>query len=427
MEVITSIVDITPTYPIVVGGYMNGKPLSDVAERLEANIAVLRLNADSDPFVIVSLDLLYPGRILRTALETALPELRHDQIFLAASHTHQAPMTDDTKLSLGAPDGQYVRALAHRISIEARRMIGSDQTQVGTFSTSTVSAEHSINRRLKRRFAISPKPPSGWLPARVGLTFNSYLMAPNPSGVTDELVTLLISRSTSGRAQFVMWNYACHPVSFPDKSRIAADYPHYVRNILRSSLGVANLPVIFLQGFSGNTRPSATVDTSTDVRSRIRSWLFGPCFTHMTWSGYATWATELGELVARACSESLQLDDVSLSSKRNTFPTSSFVEGADEPEVSFHAIRIGPDFAIVGASAEVVAEFAPKVRKMAGSMRVMCVGCLDHPFGYAPTDKILHEGGYEGGDYCEMFSLGPLVKDIEVSMLRGFESVCEDS
>src|ERR1035438_3386938 len=35
----------------------------------------------------------------------------------------------------------------------------------------------------------------------------------------------------AGRAQFVIWNYACHPVGFPEKDKVAADYPHYVRDI----------------------------------------------------------------------------------------------------------------------------------------------------------------------------------------------------
>lgn len=225
MDIVASLVDITPEYPVVAGGHLEVELLATVSERLEANLVVLRSGVDSDPVVIISLDLLYPGRILRTALESALPELRPDQIFLAASHTHQAPMTDDTKSLIGVPDDRYMEMLALRLSGEVRRMFGSDQTASGTIFTSTLTAKHSINRRLKRRLAIARKPRGRLLPARWSPVFNTQLMAPNADGVTGEVLNVLISRSPSGEAQFVIWNYACHPLAFPDRTRIAADYP----------------------------------------------------------------------------------------------------------------------------------------------------------------------------------------------------------
>jgi hypothetical protein len=60
---------------------------------------------------------------------------------------------------------------------------------------------------------------------------------------------------------------------------------------------------------------------------------------------------------------------------------------------------------------------------MAGGDHVMCVGCLDHTFGYAPTSRIRAEGGYEGGDYCATFGLGPLTDAVEEEMLNGFSAV----
>jgi hypothetical protein len=427
MKVAALSVDITPTHPVVVGGYLHGEPLSQVAQRLEANLVVLRSDPDAEPMVIISADLLYPGRILRAALESALPELRPDQIFLAATHTHQAPMTDDTKVLLGATDAQYLDLLVPRLSSELRRLVFSQEAQTGELSTGAVPARHSINRRFRRRVTLRRRWTAHRWSAPVALVFNSYLMAPNPGGVTDELITVLVCRSPSGRAQFVIWNYACHPVGFPEKDKVAADYPHEVRDILRARLGVADLPVLFLQGFSGNTRPSASAAKTSGLGQWVRRMMVGPCFTTMTRQAYTAWAQELGELVADGCADARALDDVEVGGVRRSLGASSFVAGAPEPGVSFHSVRLGSGLTIVGASAEVVAEFSAPVRAMAGSRAVMCVGCLDHPFGYAPTRRILAEGGYEGGDYCSMFGLGPLAEDIEEQMLHGFEAVLASS
>lgn len=423
MKFAASTVDITPTHPVFTGGYLDRPALSEVAQRLEANLVVIRGDSGSEPIVIISLDLLYPGRILRSALESALPELRPGQIFLAATHTHQAPMTDDTKALLGAPDGKYMDTLVLVLSRELRMLLFSQEAQIGELSTAGVSARHSINRRLRRRVTLARRSRRHWWGSPVRLVFNAYLLAPNPRGVTDELITVLISRSPAGRAQFVIWNYACHPVGFPDKDKVAADYPHDVRDILRTRLGVPDLPVLFLQGFSGNTRPSASASKTSGLSSWTRRMMFGPSFTAMTWNDYTTWSKELGELVADGCAGSLPLDEPVVSSRRSLIATSSVVAGAPEPFVSFHSIRFGSRFSIVGASAELVAEFSLKIRTMAGSEQVMCVGCLDHPFGYAPTSRIRAEGGYEGGDYCATFGLGPLAEDIEEEMLRGFAAV----
>lgn len=423
MRIAASTIDITPTSPTVLGGYMGGVSSSSVSERLEANLVVLRNDAESDPIVIISLDLLYPGRILRSALEAALPELKPDQLFLTASHTHQAPMTDDTKLDLGIPDFRYIDTLAVSLTREIGRMIYPGQSQDGICFTATVDARHSINRRLKKRFALSRRVSGRQVIGRLSLLFNAYVMAPNEGGPTDELLTMLIARSASGQAQFVIWNYACHPVSFPDISQIGAHFPHHVRDVLRASLDVSELPVLFLQGFSGNTRPSASVDKSKGLRSWTRRCLLGARFCNMTWVGYTSWAKDLGALVATGCAEASCLEDSKVMSRRCVSPASSFVHDAMEPDVSFHAIRFGPDLAIVGASAEVVAEYAPVVRAMTGSSHVMCVGCMDHPFGYAPTSRILHEGGYEGGGYCEVFGLASVEGNIQEEMLQGFKSV----
>jgi hypothetical protein len=427
VKIAASTVDITPRHPVVTGGFLERPLLSEVAQRLEANLVVLGGDSGSEPMVIISLDLLYPGRILRSALESALPELRPDQIFLAATHTHQAPMTDDTKALIGAPDDTYLDMLVLTLSRELRRLRRSEESQVGEFSTAGVSARHSINRRFRRRVTVARRSPGHWWGSPVRLVFNSYLLAPDPHGVTDELITVLISRSPAGRAQFVIWNYACHPVGFPDKNKIAADYPHDVRDILRTTLGVADLPVLFLQGFSGNTRPSASVSKTPGLTAWTRRMMFGPVFTMMTWNAYTTWAKELGELVADGCANSLPLDEAVVSSRRSLIATSSVVADAPEPWVSFHSIRFGPGLSIVGASAELVAEFSPKIRAMAGSEQVMCVGCLDHPFGYAPTSRIRAQGGYEGGDYCSTFGLGPLAENVEEEMLQGFRTVLGSS
>lgn len=125
MRIIASTIDITPVHPTPLAGYKVSTPFTAVAEKLEANIAVIRRDSNSDAVVIISLDLLYPGRIIRASIESAIPELKPEQIFLTASHTHQAPLTDDTKSGLGDPDLQYLKTLTLDLACEVRRLVQS--------------------------------------------------------------------------------------------------------------------------------------------------------------------------------------------------------------------------------------------------------------------------------------------------------------
>ena len=106
-------VDITPTVPSVLGGFRDRyKPFEGIGDKLEAN--VLLLTAQATKLVLVTVDALYPGRLLRSRLLDMLG-LAETELFLAASHTHYAPMTSPDMPALGVHDEDYIKSTADRI------------------------------------------------------------------------------------------------------------------------------------------------------------------------------------------------------------------------------------------------------------------------------------------------------------------------
>jgi hypothetical protein len=409
MRIQSKSVDITPIGPTSLGGYLGTNRSGAVRELLEANLLALK-DSNDEVTLIVSLDLLYPGRIVRSALTDAAPSLRDDQLFLAASHTHSAPMTDDTKPTIGYADPEYLEFLCDKLTSATRSMLESPHWVDGSVRAGSTEAHHSINRRSKRGIVVSP-------PA---IRLNQYVMAPNAYGATDETVTAMLLVSAGGKPAAIVWNYACHPVSYPESREVAAHFPHVVREVLRAKFSMPGLPVLFLQGFSGNTRPSSSVRVPNNLFERaLRRKRFGV----MSHELYMSWAGSLASFVASACESAQPSRGNRINSARSVLSSRSLVLGGNERPVSFHSLGFGPDISIVGVSAEVVAEYAPIVRKMAQTTNVMCVGCIDDTFGYAPTSKIAAEGGYEGGGFCEPFGLGGLSDDLEARMMAGFGSV----
>jgi hypothetical protein len=415
MDFCSLTINVSPDKPVTLAAGGFPPPISrGVSEPLEMNVIALRDDSSQPPALIVSLDLLYPGRLVRKIVEAAFPKLPPNRIFLASSHTHRGPMTDDTKARLGHADRDYLDQLT--LAFKNIQVGGPSMPwAVGALGLGHARADHSINRRLKKRVIVARRP-----------RFNSYAIAPNPSGFKMEDLSVLVCRDKSSEVRCVVWNYACHPVSAPSKDMVAAHYPHIVRTRIREYFSQPELPVLFLQGFSGNTRPSESVKARRSTRGILRL-LGGQGFSDMSVDGYGRWCSSLADVAISAVKDCRPLMNTRLVTRRVSIPADQFVYGAEEPHVTFQSIQLSPEFRIVAASAEVVAEYGPLVQEIVGSGSVMCVGCIDHPFGYAPTSKIYTEGGYEGGDFCRAFDLRGVNPDIEESMLLGFRSVLEDA
>src|SRR5207245_10760611 len=132
----------------------------------------------------------------------------------------------------------------------------------------TGSADHAINRRR---------------PAWRGVR-----SAPNPAGPRDETVHLLTFSDQTDRPLAVLWSYACHPVGFPARTKVSADFPGVVRRALRDAHG-AELPARFLQGFAGGVPPRETGATTRFARRRVEL-VVGPLLAPFSAAQYAAWA-----------------------------------------------------------------------------------------------------------------------------------------
>lgn len=413
MKARSTAVDISPTSEVSLGAADVGKDAwLGVSEKIEANLLALWSADDEMPVLVVSVDLLYPGRILRAAVEAAAEHLDADHVFLAASHTHQAPMTDDTKPRFGSADADYLWWLKAKISAAVELVLRPESAQHVTMSVGRSQAAHSINRRRFARF----------FPARQ-LIVNSFVFGPNPSGTTDESVITATLRTSDGEPIALMWNYACHPVGFPQHNTVAGHFPHVIRETARGRFGAPQLPVLFFQGFSGNTRPSATARVHSPAR-RLRALIAGPLFEDMTTNGYTDWTTSLADEVLKTTDREQGVETSFIATSRVIRPSAEFAEPL-EVDISFHGIQIGPDFSMLGVSGEAVAEYASTVRAMAHSEFTFCVGCIDHTFGYIPTSQIMSEGGYEGGGFRGKFDLDSVNPRIEDHVVQGFQAVVE--
>src|SRR5439155_632214 len=236
-------VDITPDRPLPLAGYADRRgPSRGVADPLELNALLLR--APGQSVAILTADLLFVTAELKARLLEAVGAklgLDEASLLVAASHTHTAPAVDASKPRLGVCDAAYADLVAGRAT-ELLGQLASIDPVPCHIDYRTGSADHAINRRRP-----------GWRGVR---------SAPNPAGPRDETVHLLTCSDQTDRPLAVLWSYACHPVGFPARPKVRADFPGVVRRALRAARG-AGLPVLLLPGFAGAVGPT---ETGADAR-----------------------------------------------------------------------------------------------------------------------------------------------------------------
>lgn len=397
--------DISPEGPVSLGGFASRCPGDLAHDRetpLEANGLLLRYGGRAT--VLITLDSLYPADLearVRAALRDGDPDsdAQLDDLIFAASHTHFAPMIDAAKPGLGALDATYRDVLVGRVAIMIAAML--DQPgQPGYFRSAVVDADHAINRRRKTAAAGG-----GWDVSR----------GPNPAGVVDTALTLGVFEDSQGRELAVIWSYACHPVCSPRIDRVSADFPGHVRQALRQNAD-ADLPVLYLQGFSGDARPRPF---NRDKRLQRLSRNLGgfPTFTDLGWTEWTdrVCASACAGRTAARLAARLPLDPAILSLSE---PLGAFVSGAEAGAVGVVGLRLTTADLVVGVSAEASGQLGVDLRAETPDLRLFLGGCVGDTFGYLATADQMREGGYEGGGFLAAFSLSGAMRPDGVSRFR---------
>lgn len=384
----TGAVDITPERRLMLGGYNKRTALfTEVADRLEANVVIV--NGSTSRVIIVSTDLLYPGDTLRNELLKRLGSLANEsELFLCASHTHYAPMTASSMPRLGVVNPEYVQSIAARIVALIKSVESTRTPCLCTYHEGEVN--HSINRRL-----ICRRLSSHGLSRGVG-------MGPNPSGQRDEHIRILKFASADGKPLALIWNYACHASDAVDMLQVSAAYPGVVRSRLRTDLGP--IPILFLQGFSGDVRPPFT-GIPDGINGLARRALWGPQFRPPRPAQWQAWSDSLAASVALfAQTPSSVLQVQSPAAKRIVVPEHEFLIGGEgSKSLTWHLIDCR-GFQIVGINAEPVVEYRRLLAKYLGDVPFLSAGCLDQTHCYLPSDEMIREGGYEVNGFRPLFN-----------------------
>jgi putative membrane-bound dehydrogenase-like protein len=396
--------DITPDYPVRLNGFgFRREESAGVRQPIWAKaLAIDDAGQDAAPLVLITVDALaIPDRLTRQLAEQLTADgVRPERLAVMATHTHTAPMINDVSPTIFGlpipPDHQahidrYSGELAAKLLQVARAAL--QDRRPGRLSWGLGRATFAANRRTA-------------------------------GGPVDHDLPLLAVHDAAGQLRAVWVNYACHCVTLSD-NLISGDWAGYAQSeIERLHPGCTALVSI---GCGADANPSSGVtgdradvaqgqgaEIATEVarllrtpltrlappvvaqRQRIRLPL-APLPTRERWQEQAERDDAVG-FHARTQLARLDRGEALLS----------------EIDYPIQTWRFGDELAMVFLPGEVVVDYALRVKRELDSQRVWMNAYANHCPGYVPSERILREGGYEGGGAMVYYDIpGPYAPGLE--------------
>ncbi len=355
-------------------------------------------NAD-DAICLVTADLIGFGAKLTEELRSQLRNrygLSPERLLLAASHTHSGPQTCENMVGAGEMVQEVVAMVRERI-LDAIAMARQHLRPVVVSVGKGWCEGYAINRRLVRDGVC--------------------LFAPNPDGVRDDEVTVVVFRDArDGTAVAVLFHFTCHPTVMGDL-RITADYPGAARRVIERSVnGVA---AGFLPGCFGDIRPNCTFIGGTKFRR-----------------GQPEDVTLFGEALGKEVVRVVQEATAPLNPKLGGWLLTVDLPFAPLPDgslpnpptcpLTIQRLDIADRVSLIALSGEACCDYGLFVKKLgAKTGRVLIpLGYSNGLVGYLCPARYFPEGGYEPATSFSYFGLpAPFAPAIEELICAGIQQL----
>lgn len=338
------------------------------------------------------------------------PEL----LLLHATHTHCGPQISNRVPIRPAPDTDYLAELEQR-TVDAARRAAADLAPATGTSLSRGKAGFSINRRLKEGGEV--------------------IMAPNPEGPIDPVVTVTRFERGGDRPPLLLVHFTCHPTT-SDQKRVSPDFPGTAMDLLESELGEGSVAA-FLQGHCGDIRPALVKDgrffrgTQDDIdrlagelATAVREALAGEQIPLA--EGPIGGRREVVELPFSRLPEQSELEEHVARGDGDSRWAQYLLDNpgwrSGHVRLDVSRLTICRGLELLALNAEPVVAYGFAVRKLKGGT-VLPVGYSNGQFGYLPTAAQLAEGGYEGTGSIKGGLPSPLVPEAEQLTLDAIKRV----
>lgn len=407
-------VEITPTKPMVMGGYGNRLDKSNGTHDPLFARAVYLYDGKQSALIVVC-DLVAVGddltELLRADLSHVL-DVAKANIMITATHTHAGPAA-------------------------VRNLLDPDYT---SFLISMVSKAGANAKANKQQVSLK------LLQATVeGVSQNRR----DPDGPLDENLDLLVAANSQGQAVSTIVSFSCHPTIMEyDNLNFSADFPGVAISLIEKNIGGIG---VFIQGMCGDINPTWNAHTweSVEINGNIvgsaalaaayKSKALGTdrYAVNLSWgidtpqkeiagsvieveeievkSHFVTLVRQRPENVEEDKDEIAELEnkiklDSSLANRKAHYPRLGFLKAkkygwthpnpryqAGSDNLELQAIRLSRDLVLLGLPGEYLVEVGEEIRRKSPFKNTIIIGYANGYYDYFPLQKDFKEHGYEVG------------------------------
>jgi hypothetical protein len=377
-------IDITPVYPVRLSGFGFRRTESEgMTQRLWAKALVID---DGEPAVLLTVDNLgvpadlvqeVAGRLARKG------SIRGERLVVTATHTHTAPMLRGVVPTLyGQPIPREHQERIDRYTAEL------------TDKLEEVALAALADRKPARL---------SWGVGTVGFAVNRR----TKGGPVDHDLPVLVVRDLRGKVRAVYASYACHCVTLSN-NKISGDWAGYAQQFMQDECPGAVALVSIGCGADANPSSGVTGDRS-EMAARQGAVIAAEVKRLL--QGYLAPVT--GNLVAVSRRIELPLDALPARAQWEERAKRKDVVGYHarvqlarldhgEPlrskiDYPIQTWVFGDSLAMVFLPGEVVVDYSLRLKRELDGRRVWINAYANDAPCYIPSERVLKEGGYEGG------------------------------
>ncbi len=411
-------IDITPAYPIRLSGFGGRRTESEgVAQRIWAKALAID---DGKPALIITVDNVGLPAALVTELRQRLHTkagLDPERIAVTATHTHTAPMLKGMLSTL----------------------FGMPIPKVHQERIDRYTAEFTDKLETVALAALADRQPASlsWGIGSVGFAANRR----TKGGPVDHDMPLLVVRDSSRKIRAVYVNYACHCVTL-SFNKISGDWAGFAQELLQQEYPGAIAMVSVGCGADSNPDSGVTGDKveiaarqGAEIASEVKRLLAG-------YLAPVTGPLHIGSLATELPLAALptEADWADRGKRKDAIGYHARVQlerlkqGQKLPTAVPYAVqtwRFGDSLAMAFLPGEVVVDYSLRLKRELDGLRLWLNAYSNGSPAYIPSERVLKEGGYEGGGAMVYYDLpvpfrpgleNKIVGLVEDQLRKGFNS-----
>jgi len=403
----TATVDITPTEPIRLNGFGGRRQeTADIRQRLFAR-ALAFGNAPENTAIVVTVDTLgIPDEFAERVWQKIHSQIgiKRESLAFCATHTHSGPMIlgcANTLFGEPVPVDQWNRIVSYTHFLEERlaevAVSAFRNQQPAKLSRGTGSVSFAENRRT-------------------------------PRGPVDHRLPVLAVHSTEGTLRAVLVSYACHCVTLSDNF-VSGDWAGYAAEHLQRmypdcqpliaiGCGADANPRGGVQGNRTDAADSLGLELAQAVQATIKKGLqplpanCTPALQRITLPlaplpDQSEWEKRAAASNAIGYHAKVQLQRLNAGQKLTS-----------EIAVPIQTMKFNEQFSMIFLPGEVVADYSLRLSRELPNTSLWIAAYSNACPGYVPSERVLQEGGYEGGGAMVYYDIpGPWAPGLEEAIV----------